>query len=380
MPPGGAPPGGGYPPAGGPPGGGYPPAGYGGPGMPAGAQPGYGGPGGPMGAAPPKKGKGLLIGGIIGGVLLLAIIAGVLFFALSGSKKTSKAHEHLPASCVAVVRVDIKGLLDVDAVKEHVRPVLDKKAKESEDASKMARFLITAGLDPRKDLHEAVVCLASVNLLGGEPDIVAIVGGDLVQDGILDALDKHGDKDKFAKSTDKKGMRVVVHKQESLFITQADDAALIISNKMSLLKKATETGDFYKKEYDIPLKEQVVGVLTKKLLTTLTALAAATPLGGDVGGVGRVVVTGSLDPGQLGARLQMGSKDEARKLRDSLNTMLQEIKKGGVPDPKGQQLLEGAKVKSKGDEVLLEVPVPKKMIEDGVKDFAKAIDEADEEI
>ena len=35
---------------------------------------------------------------------------------------------------------------------------------------------------------------------------------------------------------------------------------------------------------------------------------------------------------------------------------------------------------SKGDEVVVTVPLPKKMIEEGVKEFAKGIEEADEEI
>ena len=35
---------------------------------------------------------------------------------------------------------------------------------------------------------------------------------------------------------------------------------------------------------------------------------------------------------------------------------------------------------SKGDEVLLKVPLPKKLVDEAVKGFAKGLDEADDEI
>ena len=357
-----------------PPGGGYPPPGGG-----YGAPPGYGPPGGP----PPKKGgKGLLIGGIIAGLLLVGGIVVALVFVLGGgSKISSKAHEHLPDSCDAVVRVDLKGLLETESVKEHVVPVLDKKAKDSEDAGKMAKFLITARLDPRTDLTEAVVCVTNVTagIATGQPDFVAIIGGDLVDGAILDAIDKHSDKDKFKKSADKDGLRVIEHKEESVYVTQADDAALIVASKMDLLKDATKTGDHYKKKYSIPLKEQMVAVVSKSTVGALSGLAAAAgPL--DFSGIGRIVVTASLDPGQLGGKLQMGSKDEARKLRDGLHGLLQDAKKDGLPDPDANALLDDAKVSSKGDEVLLKVPLPKKLVDEAVKGFAKGLDEADDEI
>ena len=360
-----------------PPGGGYPHPG-GGYGGPPGA--GYGPPGG----QPPKKGgKGLLIGGIIGGLVLVTIIVVALVFLLGGgSKISSKAHEHLPDSCDAVVRVDIKSLLETESVKEHVVPVLDKKAKDSEDAGKMAKFLITAGLDPRKDLTEAVVCFTNVTagIATGKPDFVAIIGGDLVDGGILDAIDKHSDKDKFKESAEKDGLRVIEHKQESIYVTQAEDAALVVASKMDLLKEATKTGDHYKKKYSIPLKEQMVAVVSKSTVGALSSLAgAAGPV--DFSGIGRIVVTASLDPGQLGGRLQMGSKDEARKLRDGLHGLLQGAKKGGgIPDPDAKALLEEAKISSKGDEVLIKVPIPKKLVDEAVKGFAEGLDEADDEI
>ena len=262
--PGGMPPGGGYPPPGGamPPGG-MPPGGMrlpvvdGGPGgMPAGAQPrlpavpvvpmelrvapGYG----PMGGGqPPKKGgKGLLIGGIIGGRRSRSgvIIGAVIFCLLGGSdrKISSKAHEHLPDSCDAVIRVDIKrSARHVDSVKEHVMPVLDKKAKESEDAGKRREVsCMTAGprsrarTSPRRSSASPTSTSASPAASPTWwPSSVAII----VDGGILDAIDKHGDKDKWAKKSVEEG-RSARHRaqgRQRCYVTQADDAALIISKQ-----------------------------------------------------------------------------------------------------------------------------------------------------
>ncbi|MEZ4445998.1 MAG: hypothetical protein R3B72_43380 [Polyangiaceae bacterium] len=396
-PPGGGmpPPGGGMPPPGGgmpPPGGGmggYPPGPYGGPGAPAGAMPGGYGPvgpggyGGPPGGPPPKKGKGLLVLGILGGLLVVGgIVVAMVMLLGGGSRQVSKAYAHLPEGCDAVIHVDVKGLLAVPSVKEHLLPALDKKAKESEDASKGARFLLTAGLDPRKDITGVAVCLDNISPTGAPPDFVVVMGGDLVEGGILDALDKHGDPTKYKKSVDKDGLRVVEYTEDDVVITQAPDAALVLASSMALLKKGVGTSKAYKDVYDLPLGSHVAGIVTQSTVQSLATIASATggPFGSELNGAGRIELSANLDSGKVRAELDLASASEA----EALVKTLRELRKGidSVPgvDPEISKIVAESKIVSQEKKLIVQLTIPKQLIDQGVKELAKQIESADDEI
>jgi hypothetical protein len=338
-------------------------------------------PGGP----PKKKGGAFIAIAAIGGVVVIAGIVLVVFFVFGGgSFHDSEAHKHLPDDCEAVVRVDIKGILAVDAVKEHVIPALDEKMKESEDASKMAAFLLTAKLDPRKDFEEAVVCLKKLDA-GGKPEVVAIVGGHLLENGIVNAIEKHGKKGEFKAPKEEDGLKIIEAEDEPVFVSHASDAALLIGNDKGMLKDAAKTGDAFDEKYKIPMDEQIVAIVTADTVKKLSGLAAAaTPFGAKLKGAGRIVVSATLDPGKIGARLEMPSKNAATELRDELQTFLDQMKNvpggGGLGDPLATAALNSAKIKTKGKDLIIEIPIDKKMIEKFLKEVAKGIRKADEEI
>jgi hypothetical protein len=394
-PPGGpmGPPGGGYPPPGGPmgpPGGGYPPPGGpmgpGGPGGPVGASPiGYGGP--PGGPGPKKKGGSGALIAIVLVVGVLVLVGGGLGIAAAlgvfsgGSKIKSVAHDHLPKGCQAVVRVNIKGLLKTPALKKHVVPALDDSAKESEDADKFALFLIAARLDPKKDLKEMVLCVK--NMGADEPTFAAVLGGKLLENGIVDALETQGDKEKFKKAKDVGGLRVIEGKDDPVFITQASDAALVFGNKLGLVKSAAKTGNNHKKLYELPLDEQIVAVITADAVQELSDKAGKqNPLSAAMKGAGRVVLTASLDTGKVTARLGMPDKEAAEELAEAIKSLIAAVQKtpGGIPDKDAAGLLAKAKIKAVGKELVVSVKIPQKLIEQGAKEVAKGIRRADEEL
>ncbi len=340
-----------------------------------------------MGAPPKKGGSGALIAvfAVLGLLVLGGLGVGAYLLFGGGTHYDSVAHEHLPKDCEAVIRIDIEGLTKVPAIKEHVIPAIDEKAKESEDASKMARFLLTAELNPKKDLSELVICVTNIDPSGDEPDVIAVVGGHLLENGIIDAIAKHGKKDKFKKPVEEDGLKIIETKDEPVFVTQAGDAALVISNRKKLLKKATKTGKAFE-DYDIPLDEQIVGIIPADTVRELAKSAGrGLGLGSQLDDAGRIILTVTLDPGKIGGRLEMPSKRAAKELATMLNESLNAMKQmpGGAAafgDPMAAAMLSGAKIKSKGKELVIEVAIPDKLIEKFAKEIAKGIREADEEI
>jgi hypothetical protein len=305
-----------------------------------------------------------------------------LLFALGifgGGKEKSVAHEHLPKACQAVVRVDIKGILKTKPVKEHVVPEIEDKAKESKDADKLAKFLITAELDPKKDLKEMVICFTDLD--AKEPSFVAVIGGDLKKDGVVNALEKHGKKDEFKAPKEEDGLRVIEAKDEEIFITQSNkDAALLFGNKLELIKKAAKSGDDFK-GYDIPLDEQFVGIITEDAVKELSNKAGAqNPLGDKMKNAGRMIVTASLDTGKVEARLGMPDEAAAKELVDGLKGLLDLVKDSPGADAEAKEVMSSASIEAKGKEVVVKLTIPKKMIEEGAKEVAKGIRKADEDL
>jgi hypothetical protein len=346
---------------------------------------GYGAPM-PAGAPPKKSNTGVIIA--IAGVavlLLLVIGGGVALWALGyigGDRKTSIAHEHLPSSCQAVGRIDIKGLLAVPAIKTHVIPALDEKAKESGEAAKFAQFLLTAGLDPKKDLTEAAFCVENVE--AATPSFVAVIGGDLKVGGILDALEKHTKKGKLKPTRTVDGLRVIEAADEPVFITQASDAALIVSNNLDLLKKAAKTSDDYKSKYQLPLTEQAVAIVMPGVAASLSQKAGKeNPLQG-IDQAGRILFSASLDTGKVSGRVGMPDAGKAKEVADGLNqlvNMLNSLPGGGpASDPMAGQALKTLSIRAEAAELVVGLTIPQEAIDKAAKEMAAQIRRADQEI
>lgn len=339
------------------------------------------GPGGP----PKKGGSGAMIAifAVLGVLVLGGIGVALWLFVGGGEHIDSKAHAHLPAGCDAVVRVDVKGLLKVEAVKEHVIPALDEQAKKSEDASSLAAFLITAELDPKKDIDEVVLCVKDIDK-GGEPTMLFVVGGNIMEDGIITAVERHVKKEKVKETREEDGLKIIEAKDDKFFLSQASDAAILFGNDEKLLKKGAETSKEFEDSYKIPLDEQISAIIPEATVKSLSKQAGPLLGGAQLGSVGRIVVSATLDPGQISARIELPSKSAAKELRDALKTLLDTMKQApggmGSGDPIAAAALNSAKIKTKGNDVIVEIPIPAKLIEQGAKAVAEGIREADEEI
>lgn len=340
-----------------------------------------------MGAPAKKGGSGAIIAVVI--IVALVVLGGGAVGALyamgmigGGDKSKSVAHEHLPKGCEAVIRVDLKGIMAVEAIKQHVIPAIDKQAKDSEDADKMARFLFTAGLDPKKDITEVAVCLKSLD--GNVPTAVGVVGGRLKENGIVDAIIKHAKKGEFKDPKDEGGLKVLEAVDDPVFVTQAKDAAVLIGNNLDLVKEASKTGDAHE-GYKIPLEEQIVGIITEDAVKKLAGKAGAqNPFGDKMKGAGRMLFTASLDTGAVSARLGMPDEASAKELADAIKGFIDLIKSApggsGSSDQVAKELMDKMTIAAEGKELVVKLTVPKKMIEDAAKEMAKNIKEKEKEL
>jgi hypothetical protein len=313
----------------------------------------------------------------VGAMYALGIIGGP-------ERKPSVAHAHLPDDCQAVVRVDIAGLLTVPAIASHVVPAIDAEARQSENAEGIARFLFTARLDPKRDLREMVVCARD---LGAEqPAVVGVIGGDITDGGILDAIDKHGSEEEFRPSRDVDGLRVIeTTEQPPLYITQAQDAALIVGNRLDLVKRAVQTGDAAQRRYQLGLTEQVVGIIIPGAAGMLSDRAGRVPFASQLKDAGRVEMSASLDSGKVRGTLGMPNADSAGELAGAINQFLALVRvaPGGLGfggDPVTEEVLSSAVIESSGKDLVVTLVVPKRAIEEAAKSLARSIRNADREL
>jgi hypothetical protein len=386
APPGGAPPG--YGPPGAPPGYGPPgaPPGYG----PPGAPPGYGPPGAPPGygapgAAPAKKGKGGLIALIV--ILVVVLLGGagaaVYFLVLGGGfgKSTSKAYSHLPSGCDGVMRLDIAGVLKAEAFKKHVLPAVEEQSKGDEDAKKFDSFLKDTDIDPKKDIKDVVLC--ATNIGGAEPDIVVVIGGEFSPGTIVPALQKHSKKGELKEPREVDGLNIIEGKNDPFIVTQASDGAILIGNKIELLKSAAKAkgGD---KEYGLALDKELVGqVSAKAVKKALSEGGSSNPFAAMLKSAGKVAVTASLATNTLEARITMGSNADAQEAATGLSAFIELAKAGAAeggakagPEAIGQEIIKSLKLSADGKDLVAKITMAASTVEDLAKEMAKGIREA----
>lgn len=371
-----------------------PPEPPGAPGAPGFATPPYvAPPPAPVGAPAPAKaggcgGKTLLIGG---GLVALALFGcggvGVALFACGGfdylkglalGKSNSVAHEHLPGSCEAVVRVNLESLLTAPAVKERILPALDEQVQKDPDAGKLAAFFTTAQLDPKRDLTEAVVCISDLD--ANKPEVLAIIGGKLKKNGVVEALQIHADKDEIRPVREASGLKIIETRDEPFFISQAADGAILLANKESLLLLADKTSQAYE-AYDLQLSEQVAGVVTAGAMRSLNdGLGSRNPLGAATRSLGRALMTVSLDTGKVTAHVTFGTANDAAEAAGAANVLLAGARREPPPEPKYRDVLDSVQVRAEGSEVIGQLVIPRQMIDDAAREIADGIREAEDKL
>ena len=327
----------------------------------------------------PAAGKGKLIAAAGLGCVALLVVAIIAIGMLFGGKSSSAAADHLPEGCDLVARIDFHGLLDVPAVEKHVVPALEEDAKKSEDAVTFAKVLLTAKLNPKKDIADIAVCVSGLDRAtsGGEPDFVGVMGGKFDPKALIDAMAEHGKADKLSAPTERDGLRVIESKDShpKLFFAQASDGAFLVATTFELLKKAAAADS---SGYKLPSDHLAIVVpaeATKRL-----AKLAPSKQGFDFGSAGRAELTANFAPGKVAARADLGSAATATSTAAQLNAMVPMLKLGGQVPSEAKATVDGLKIEAKGNELIIEAPIAAETIEKVAKEMADGIKQADKEL
>lgn len=400
APPGGyGPPGGGWgPPGGGPPGGG----GYGGP--PAGPPPGAGwGPpqqpggfGGPPGGFPPapppkKSAAGLVIALVaIGGVVALGFLVSVGYYgvrryierskaAAAGSatapaattaalaaKVPSNAHRHLPAGCEMLLRVDVAKALESPAMKKHLLPALDDleaNAGTDPQGRDFKDFFATAGIEPKTDMKEAILCMVGVDKPDDQQTMVMVVGGDLRPEAVVPAFESVEspkpevsmfDGRKVATSKDKNGSPIIVG--------QAADGAIVFASDRAMFEAAVKTSETFQSDYKLPVDAEASMVLARSFVQDAMAKGAGpnNPLARDIAAMARVVGTIRLDKPKGELRIAMATPRDAVRFNGMVASILlpgfKRQTAAGKSEAGELEALRAAKSRVEGSEVVVDLP------------------------
>ncbi|MEM1029858.1 MAG: hypothetical protein AAF928_12070 [Myxococcota bacterium] len=308
----------------------------------------------------------VVIGVVLAGVITLGGVAGYLYW--QGGRTTSVAREHLPRGCEAVLRVDVAEMLAAAPVRDHVlRPIEDKRL-ELEDAGRVSRF-VRAKIDPRKHLSELVACVRDVG--EGDPSVVAVIGGELASDTVVDALEG---SDAFSDPTERDGRRVIRHRDSGLYVAQArSDAAILLASSPRLLADVDEASDAFR-DYDLPLDSVVSATITKVAAERVEAMLNALP-GLTLRGVGTMEVAATVVPGRIRAEVATGDPAAAEAFVGAVDSFLPLARLaplGPTSSPTAKKLLSGTSVVAEGGTVAVRVDVP----DDVVEDFFRAVGRA----
>ncbi len=380
--------GGGY----GPPGGGYGPpgdpggGGYGGPMGAAQAMPGASG--GPVGPAPAKRSRtGLIIGLVIGALILLGAVVGglALYYFSDAGKDRSVAHEHLPSTCDIVARGDIAKIQSLPSFQTHVKPALDELKDEKikvddPDAADLKMFLIEARLDPSKDIHDAVACIGDPS--ASKPKFAVILGGEFSTTGVVDAAARRGDSPERVTVAGQPAVKSKSKKSgEYVWIGQAEDGAIILSNDEGLLAAAMKRTDAHSTVYKLDVASELSFVVTAALVTKQQGQLKSNPftkgltnISGVTGSVGMATPGGQL-------RLVTASAASAATLEKEVSGLLA-LAKLGLADKAGQSKagemdsLQNAKTSVQGSDVVVDLPWTAQGVDQAMKLFGDGIREA----
>lgn len=318
---------------------------------------------------PRKGGKGGLIAAAVG----LLVVAGVAIGAYAywmGSRADSTARAHLPSTCEAVVRVDVTSILETKVVQDEILEPLADNTTALEKAGKVSRF-VAAKVNPKSDLKELVLCVTDLGK--GKPAFVGILGGSLVEDSVVEALDSHDEGKDFGKPKEVDGRLVIQHEGSGVYVTQSsEDAAILFASDEKLLAEANETSDDWK-DYGLPLDEPFSAAVTEKAADQLTKQLNAIP-GLSLKGAGKIDLTASLDPGRIRAEIGVGDQEAAQAFVEAVGSFMALAKLspiGPTSSKEAKQLMRGTKLEAEDGTVEVKVDVPDAIVEGACEDVGK---------
>jgi len=364
---------------------GAPPGGYGAP------PGGYGAP--PGGPTPPKKGpSALAIGLVVAGlVVVLGAAAIIVVYFVRGpggaaeisdgkggtislpAKISSKAHPHLPATCDVVARADAGALLDHEAVKKHVIPALDElqasagkdpSAKDAKDTKEVEELLRLAGIDPKSDVKEVLLCMSELDGDQRNAKMTLVLGGEFRPDAVATAVERSAAKDDKIELITVDGRKAAKKTTgDLLIIGQAADGAIVVANDQAMFEAAVKESTAYQATYALPMSTEVAFVVSERFLqrARTNRNLQGNPFAKDITATTRVSGFVALKGDPRGeVRATMAGEKEAAELAKGLEQLiLPALKKQGARQ-KSQagelEVLSAAKVRVEGKDVVVEAP------------------------
>ena len=334
--------------------------------------------------APKKKGRP---GRALVGLLALGVVvAGVLYLFSSVGKSRSSAHEHLPPSCDVVARADLARIQALPSFQAKVKPALDELTSEATtlddpDMADLRSFLLEARLDPARDIEEVVFCVSDP--VGGAKFAI-ILGGMFSSEGVVDAAAKRGEGSERVKIEGRPVVKARSKKGGSpIFLGQAEDGAIVLSNDESLVAGALKKSDAHQAVYKLPLEREASAVVMNALMTKQAERIRQNPIARPF-----VAVTGA--SGSLGlatpsgqGRLNTASAADAADVERELSGLLAlaRLKSsflGGGGDKQAglMNALTDLKTSVSGSDVVLDLPWTQQGVDDLMDAAAAALRKA----
>jgi hypothetical protein len=270
----------------------------------------------------------------------------------------SQALDHAPGGCDVLLRVDMGRVLALPASQNHLAPVLREIAEGGETdtpASQRVRaFLRSAGIDPRRDIRDLLVCGANLEASKGQR-LAVVLAGDLRPETVVAAASGAQGSEVLPVHGGRKVIALPSKGGDRLTMGQAADGALVISNDRGLFDAAVESSRTAADAYRLPTEPEVAVVVVPEYFAR----------GGDIDGplsrhradVRRVTIAGFLLPGpgsRAEVRAAMRDAAAAADLSATAGALLESVKRegGGLAG----QLLSTAKMRVDGSDLVVDAP------------------------
>lgn len=287
---------------------------------------------------------------------------------VSPTRKRSRAVEHLPSNCLAVIRLQWARLAEHPALGPHLTAAFDPSGSVASQAGPEQRaflnFLEHAQIDPKKDVDQVMVCL-----LQARPNsTVAVIGGELPGD-FLSLMKRHAPNGQQFELREREGMTFL--ELQDQFLVQAKDNAVLVGNHFGAMREAYAAGEAHG-NYGIPETGEVAAVLRGELLAeALAQPLGGTPLSSTVPKIQRLEASVDLGAARISLRATMENAARAKELDEQLQQLVREIVEEARRAPptvrmlmaSNVQLAQSAQIESDGARVSVEVPLPDGMLE-----------------
>jgi hypothetical protein len=275
----------------------------------------------------------------------------------------SDALAHLPASCDVAVALDLAKVAKHPAVAAEIVPRLEAMLKtenpKDDSFKRMQGFMTDTGLT-LSSLKSVGVCARMEG--GGEPKVLALLGGDFKPDTFVTALEKHKKPGKETTLSEIDGIKVT--SDGKMFLGQFSDGVLAGAESVDTFKTAIKPGDNASK-FMIDRSKEVSLYLSKNLIKTQfikKGNALFEELDEAYGSV-------DLTTGKIMLTLKTPSAESAKKV-DSYFIVGKDafLKDGKVPAQFGAvDAVKSMTTKVDGSNVVVELAFPAASITDAVK-------------